>query len=671
MIFDYDAAFNRNLGWTTEWEQSALRYKKIAIAGLGGVGGSHLLTLSRLGVGRFALADFDRFDVANLNRQAGANAATLGRPKLDVMAEMALAINPDLAITRFETGVTETNIDVFLDGSDLFVDGLDFFALSIRAKVFARCRERGIPAVTAAPIGMGVGFLAFLPGGQSFEQYFRLAGQPETEQYLRFLLGVAPAGLHRGYLVDPSRVDIAGRRGPSTAAACELCAGMVATQALKLLLGRGDVPAAPLHVTFDAYRGRLVRTRLCWGNAGPLQRLKLLVARRVYGAMAAQSAAHTTAPAAPARPGSPLLQILDAARWAPSGDNTQPWRFQPTGDDSVIIHVTAADPSNPYEYRGGEPVLLAAGMLLESLRVAASSVGRALAWSLLPGEGWRIEARFIVQPALPPSKLLAALPMRSVDRGPFGRARLTPAVKLALAESLGAGLEVAWLEDIQQRARAARMGMLATSIRLRMPETFAVHRAVVDWRRRHSPDGLPAAALGLNAPTLRLMRWGMGSWARMRRLNAVIGTAGASAQLDLWPGLNSAAFLVIRAKPGGDAARSPDALLAAGMHIQRFWLTATELGLAMQPALATLIFAAYGAAGERFTAEPKLLEKASLLSRKAHALLGPLDDAVFLARIGQRRGRLPKARSTRRPLPELMPADPVDRRPNERVTAEP
>ena len=98
---------------------------------------------------------------------------------------------------------------------------------------------------------MGAGFLAFLPGGQSFEEYFRLEGQPEQEQYLRFLIGVAPAGLHRAYLVDESRVDIAGRRGPSTGIACELCAAVVATQAMKLLLGRGGVPAAPVHMTMD------------------------------------------------------------------------------------------------------------------------------------------------------------------------------------------------------------------------------------------------------------------------------------------------------------------------------------------------------------------------------------------------------------------------------------
>ena len=60
--FDYHAAFSRNIGWVTETEQALLRTRRIAIAGLGGVGGSHLLTLTRLGIGRFNIADLDTFD---------------------------------------------------------------------------------------------------------------------------------------------------------------------------------------------------------------------------------------------------------------------------------------------------------------------------------------------------------------------------------------------------------------------------------------------------------------------------------------------------------------------------------------------------------------------------------------------------------------------------------
>lgn len=279
-MFNYEEAFSRNLGWVTEAEQALLRGKRVAIAGMGGVGGSHLLTLSRLGVGRFNIADMDSFELANFNRQAGATMAHLGRPKLDVLAGMALEINPELELGRFPEGVGPANVDAFLESVDLYVDALDFFALDARRAVFAACAARGIPAITAAPIGMGVAFLAFLPGCMTFEQYFRLEGHPRLEQAARFLLGLSPAMLQMRYLVDGSRVDFSQGKGPSTIMACELCAGMAATQALKLLLSRGTVLAAPRGLHFDAYRNKLVTTWRPGGNANPLQQLGLLIARR-------------------------------------------------------------------------------------------------------------------------------------------------------------------------------------------------------------------------------------------------------------------------------------------------------------------------------------------------------------------------------------------------------
>ena len=87
--FDYDIAFSRNLGWVTEAEQAVLRSRRIAIAGLGGVGGSHLLTLTRLGVGKFNIADLDVFELANFNRQAGASLSHIGRTKVEVLRELA------------------------------------------------------------------------------------------------------------------------------------------------------------------------------------------------------------------------------------------------------------------------------------------------------------------------------------------------------------------------------------------------------------------------------------------------------------------------------------------------------------------------------------------------------------------------------------------------------
>lgn len=281
--FDYGIAFSRNLGWVTETEQAFLRGKRVAIAGLGGVGGSHLLTLTRLGVGKFNIADLDQFELANFNRQAGASLGHIGRPKVEVLAELALDINPESDIRTFPDGVNAGNLEAFLDGVDLYLDGLDFFALEARRQVFGACANRGIPAVTAAPLGMGAALLNFLPGRMDFETYFQLQGQPEDEQLLRFLLGLSPAMLQMGYLVDATRVDLANHRGPSTPMACELCAGLAATQVLKILLQRGRVVAAPWGMHFDAYRNKLAFTWRPGGNRHPLQRLGLWVARKRLG----------------------------------------------------------------------------------------------------------------------------------------------------------------------------------------------------------------------------------------------------------------------------------------------------------------------------------------------------------------------------------------------------
>lgn len=281
--FTYEKAFSRNIGWVTNAEQQKLRGSRVAIAGLGGVGGAHLLTLTRLGIGAFHVADFDTFDIPNFNRQAGAMMSTVGRPKADVISAMARDINPELDIKVFSQGVTEQNLDAFFEGVDLYVDGLDFFAFSARKMAFSACASKGIPATTAAPLGMGVAMLNFLPDGMTFEEYFRWNGCSDDEMALRFLIGLSPAMLQSGYLVDRSALNLNARKGPSTPMACELCAGVAATQALKILLCRGKIISVPHGLHFDAYKNKMAKTWRPWGNGNPLQRLALAVARRQLG----------------------------------------------------------------------------------------------------------------------------------------------------------------------------------------------------------------------------------------------------------------------------------------------------------------------------------------------------------------------------------------------------
>ncbi len=281
--FSYDLAFSRNIGWFTEEEQQKLRHSRVAIAGLGGVGGTHALTLARLGIGKFSISDLDVFDWPNLNRQAGAYASTMGIPKLDAMADTLKDINAEVELRLFPEGINEHNIDAFLDGASLYVDSLDIFALNVRRKVFARCRELGIPAVTAAPMGMGTAMVAFDPKGMSFEEYFALDGYSFEEQILKFIVAVSPTMQQRHYLVNRGSVNLFKKKVPSTAIGIELAAGVACTNGIKLMLGRGDVVTAPRGLHFDAYRNKLVKTWRPWGNNNPLQRFMFWYMKRLLG----------------------------------------------------------------------------------------------------------------------------------------------------------------------------------------------------------------------------------------------------------------------------------------------------------------------------------------------------------------------------------------------------
>lgn len=370
------SAFSRNVGILTRADMQKLARSRVAIAGGGGVGGSHATTLARSGVGRFHLADFDRFDPVNINRQQGARVATFGRPKAEVLREDILAINPFADVRLFPEGVTPANVDAFLDGVDVALDGLDFFALPARRLFFRRARERRIPVVTAGPIGFGSPFIVFTPDSMSFDNYFDLNDQtPLLEGYLRFYLGITPTLLHTKYMI-PGRIRLAEKSGPSLGLACQLASGLAATEVLRLILGRPGLKPAPWHFQFDAYLHLFRQGRLRWGNRGPLQRLKIWLGRR---AIARQTNAfRSAAPKAEWDRRGPIPPnvmefLLHAGLQAPSGDNIQPWAFRQKGDRVDILLNAEADPSFfNFQQRA---TLISNGAILENMTVAASAFG--------------------------------------------------------------------------------------------------------------------------------------------------------------------------------------------------------------------------------------------------------------------------------------------------------
>ena len=272
--WSYEEAFARNQGLIASDEQSVVRNSRVAIAGMGGVGGIHLLTLTRLGVGKFTIADPDTFEVANFNRQCGATTATIGHSKVESMVDMALAINPNIDFRIFHEPISQDNVSRFLDDADLFVDGIDFFSIDARRLLFATARERGIWAVTAGPVGFSTAWLSFHPTGMSFDDYFDLNDSMDhMDKLVAFAVGLAPSHTHITYL-DFDKVEPDTGKGPSASLACQLCSGVASAEALKILLGRGEVSQAPYYFQFDAYRHMLKRGFLWGGNRHPLQQLK-------------------------------------------------------------------------------------------------------------------------------------------------------------------------------------------------------------------------------------------------------------------------------------------------------------------------------------------------------------------------------------------------------------
>lgn len=284
----FQEAFQRNLGILSEGTMERLRTACVAIPGLGGVGGQHTLSLTRLGVGRLKVADMDQFEWANINRQAGANARTIGKNKIDVMIDQATAINPHLRVEAFPNGVTEGNMDEFLAGADAVVDGLDGFCVRVRRRMFQAAREKGIPVVTAGPMGHGAALLVFTPEGMSADDYFDWHdGMSDMELLIAFFAGLSPTLPHLRYM-DPAHVDLSAHRGPSVNSACLLCAGLATTEVLRCLTEPHSVRPAPYYTTYDPYLRTLDHGRLWWGNRSPWRRLgRWWAYRRLESARAA------------------------------------------------------------------------------------------------------------------------------------------------------------------------------------------------------------------------------------------------------------------------------------------------------------------------------------------------------------------------------------------------
>jgi tRNA A37 threonylcarbamoyladenosine dehydratase len=129
-----------------------LSESRVAVFGLGGVGGMAAEALARSGVGNFLLVDFDRVSITNLNRQVIALHSTIGKPKVQVMQERILDINPHAQVeSRQETYTPATAEGFFSAPIDYVVDAIDMMTAKI--DLILRAQSLGIPIISSMGTG--------------------------------------------------------------------------------------------------------------------------------------------------------------------------------------------------------------------------------------------------------------------------------------------------------------------------------------------------------------------------------------------------------------------------------------------------------------------------------------------------------------------------------------
>jgi tRNA A37 threonylcarbamoyladenosine dehydratase len=121
---------------------------RVLVAGIGGVGSFAVEALARAGMGSLTLVDSDTVHPSNINRQLHALKTTVGQPKVGVMAERLLQINPGLQVTPLQELITPENVSSLLEpGYDLVLDAIDSF--SAKLALLQSCVERRIPVISS------------------------------------------------------------------------------------------------------------------------------------------------------------------------------------------------------------------------------------------------------------------------------------------------------------------------------------------------------------------------------------------------------------------------------------------------------------------------------------------------------------------------------------------
>ncbi len=170
----YRERTDRHIGWLTPEEQDMLKSRRVGIAGCGGMGALLAERLVRQGIGEVRIADVERFDVSNINRQAAATRTSVGMPKAFATARMIREVSDDTTLVVYPQGISEETAQHFVSGCDIICDEIEFWATGARVLLHREARKKDVTVFNSNTLGAGVRLFHFTRTSGTMEECLRL-----------------------------------------------------------------------------------------------------------------------------------------------------------------------------------------------------------------------------------------------------------------------------------------------------------------------------------------------------------------------------------------------------------------------------------------------------------------------------------------------------------------
>ncbi|MES2135191.1 MAG: ThiF family adenylyltransferase [Patescibacteria group bacterium] len=625
----------RNKNLITEEEQKKLYATRVAIAGLS-VGNSVALAIVlQGGARRIKLADHDTLELSNLNR-IRAGVESLGLTKVEITARQIYLLDPYAEVELFLEGITEENIELFFNDVDIVIDEID--SLPMKYRIREEAKKRNLPVLMAADNAdsgiIDIERYDLDPSTTFFNGRIR-----ETRQEILHL-----DKKETGALI----ADFVGLENHSEKMLGSLSALIGSTLVSWPQLGS----TALMNGSALAY----VVRQIARGVPLPSGRTKIPLDNLFHIGEGDADSPTALEKAPDATWGDELDFILEAGRFAPSADNTQPWRVVITDNKTFYLHHVPQRDMTPYD-NGQRTSYMSHGAFIENVRIAAAKLGKSIQYALEEPTALNdyCVARLTIQDKKDAlnardAELYGAVFSRATNRKTY---RKEPLSDITNQRIMLAQKEIGWGEvriiDCPNR-EIARAAALSGQIMFQNPDVHEGLFAHIRWtpkEARDTQDGFLIDTFELPFPAKLIFKLAQ-SAERLEFLNRSIKLAETipTGMQDLYEHSGSYIALVSEHKTFED-------YVMLGRLMERIWLTATLEGVALQPIGAMCFF--------KDMLDAKTTQALSkediLLTEKAHAVFEKEFDLkgkhlLFLFRAGY--GPKPSARTERLSLSRIV-----------------